>query len=56
MRIDLLKLAKRIDKKYLQNELSKLNDAYNLTLTLSLWDGFIDEMQPAHVGQFTMFD
>ena len=55
MRIDLLKLAKRINKKYLQNELSKLNAAYNLTLTLSLWDSFINEMQPVNVGQFSMF-
>lgn len=55
MRIDVLKLANWIDKQYLQNELSKLNVTYNLTLTLSLWDSFINEMQPANAGQLAIF-
>lgn len=55
MRIDILKLAKGIDENYLQNELSKLSVAYHLTLTLSLWNSFINEMQPANTGQFSMF-
>ena len=46
MRIDLLELAKHIDKAELQAELEMLNKKYNLNLTLNLWDSFINEMTP----------
>jgi len=46
MRIDLLELAKHIDKAELQAELEMLNRKYNLNLTLNLWDSFINEMTP----------
>lgn len=55
MRIDLVELAKRIDKAVLQSELETLNEKYNLDLTLNLWDDFIDEMTPVNNGQMTMF-
>ena len=55
MRIDLLELAKQIDKTILQKELDILNEKYKFNLTLDLWDGFIDEMTPVSNGQMTMF-
>ncbi|MFA9214954.1 MAG: hypothetical protein ACEQSR_14125 [Candidatus Methylacidiphilales bacterium] len=55
MRIDLSKLIEKANKKDLQNELTKLNEKYNLTLTLNLWDSFLVEMIPANSNQLTMF-
>jgi hypothetical protein len=55
MRIDLLELAKSIDRKYLEGELKRLNEMYNLNLTLALWDDFITEMSPINTGQLAMF-
>jgi len=55
MRIDLLELAKTIDKQNLQTELNQLNDKYKLRLTLELWDNFINEMTPVNNGQIVMF-
>ena len=46
MRIDLLELAKQIDKSDLQTELETLNVKYNFNLTLDLWNSFINEMKP----------
>lgn len=44
-----------IDKKALQTELETLNVKYNFSLTLDLWDSFINEMTPVNNGQITMF-
>jgi hypothetical protein len=55
MRIDLLELAKQIDKADLQTELETLNVKYNFNLTLDLWDSFINEMTPVNNGQMAMF-
>lgn len=55
MRIDLLELAKQIDKADLQTELETLNVKYNFNLTLDLWDSFISEMTPVNNGQIAMF-
>ena len=55
MRIDLLKLAKQIDKANLQTELEMLNEKYKLNLTLDLWDNFIYDMTPVNYGQMAMF-
>jgi hypothetical protein len=55
MRIDLLKLAKQIDKTGLQTELETLNEKYNFNLTLNFWDNFINEMTPINDGQIAMF-
>lgn len=55
MRIDLLELAKQIDKADLQTELDTLNEKYKLNLTLDLWDSFINEMTPVNNGQMAMF-
>lgn len=55
MRIDLLELAKQIDKADLQTELETLNEKYKFNLTLDLWDSFIREMTPVNNGQMVMF-
>lgn len=55
MRIDLLELAKQIDKSDLQTELETLNEKYKFNLTLDLWDSFINEMTPINNGQMAMF-
>ena len=55
MRIDLLELAKQIDKADLQTELETLNKKYKFNLTLDLWDSFISEMTPVNNGQMAMF-
>ena len=55
MRIDLLKLAKQIDKTYLETALNKLNTIYNFNLTLCLWDNFMNEMTPKYNGQIELF-
>lgn len=55
MRIDLLELAKQIDKADLQSELETLNEKYKFNLTLDLWDSFINEMTPVNNGQMAMF-
>ncbi|MEX0966411.1 MAG: hypothetical protein WD077_04175 [Bacteroidia bacterium] len=56
MRIDLFKLAKQIDKHYMQTELETLNKKYKLNLTLNLWDSFIKKMAPANNGQMVLFE
>ncbi len=55
MRIDLLELAKNINKTNLQTELEILNEKYKLNLTLNLWDSFIKEMIPVNNGQIAIF-
>ncbi len=55
MRIDLLELAKHIDKADLQTEIETLNEKYKFNLTLDLWDSFIYEMTPVSNGQMAMF-
>jgi len=55
MRIDLLELAKTIDKSELQRKLIHINEIYNFNLTLDLWAGFIDEMTPIQSGQMELF-
>ena len=55
MRIDLLELAKNINKTNLQTELEMLNEKYKLDLTLNLWDSFINAMTPINNGQIAMF-
>ncbi|MBK7883133.1 MAG: hypothetical protein IPJ81_04515 [Chitinophagaceae bacterium] len=55
MRINLLELAKQINKADLQTELEMLNKKYQLNLTLNFWDNFIQEMTPVNNRQMAMF-
>ena len=55
MRIDLLELANIIDDNYIETELLRLNKMYNLSLNLSLWENFIDEMKPVNNQQIDLF-
>lgn len=55
MRIDLLELAKQIEKADLHKELEMLNEKYKFNLTLDLWDSFINEMTPINNKQLEIF-
>ena len=55
MRIDLLELAKQMDKTYLETELNRLNTMYHFSLTLCSWDNFMDEMTLEYSGQIELF-
>ncbi|MEZ5046243.1 MAG: hypothetical protein R2831_04555 [Chitinophagaceae bacterium] len=55
MRIDLLELAKQINKDNLQTEFETLNEKYQFNLTLDLWDSFINEMTRKRDVQLSMF-
>lgn len=55
MRIDLLELAKQINKADMQTELEMLNEKYKFDLTLNLWESFINDMTPVNNGQMAMF-
>lgn len=55
MRIDLLELAKMIDKYELQQKLNYINEIYKFNLTLDFWYNFINEMTPIHNGQIELF-
>lgn len=46
MRIDLLELAKNINKQDLKTELDRLNEMYKFNLNLDLWNSFVNEMTP----------
>lgn len=56
MRIDLLTLSQKIDLEELKLELKKVNDIYNLNITLNLWENFISKMKPINDGQLEMFN
>jgi len=55
MRIDLLELARQIDRADLEKELETLNEKYGFSLTLDLWDGFMNEMTPVENRQMSLF-
>ncbi len=55
MRIDLLELANTIDKNYLDTEIQRINKMYNFSLTLCLWNNFIEEMIPVKNTQIELF-
>ncbi len=55
MRIDLLELAQTIDISTLQKELNYLNETFKISLTLDLWNDFINEMKPIESGQLELF-
>lgn len=55
MRIDLLRLAKIINKAELQKQLDDINETYSFNLTLHLWDNFIEKMTPIQNGQMKLF-
>ena len=55
MRIDLLQLAKNSNKKDLETEMYRLNEMYKFSLTLDLWDSFLNGMTSVNNGQMEMF-
>ncbi len=55
MRINLLELAKYINKAEIQKELEILSEKYKINLTLNLWDSFITRITPINNGQLSIF-
>lgn len=56
MRIDLYALSNLYDTSELKKELEKLNEKYELNLTLDLWADFISVISPVNTGQLVMFE
>ncbi len=56
MRIDLYALSKLFHISKLQIELEKLNEKYDLNLTLDLWADYINVISPLDTGQLVMFE
>lgn len=55
MRLDLLSISKTIRQKEIEEQIIYLNDKYNLSVSLSNWDSFINEMTPMKEKQLTIF-
>lgn len=55
MRIDLFELAKNYPENEIKTELYKLNEIYQLNLSLDLWATFLAEMSPIPNRQIEMF-
>ena len=55
MRLDLLKLALIIPQQVIDEQIVFLNDKYDLSINLSQWDSFINEMTPKKEKQLTIF-
>ncbi|NLK56886.1 MAG: hypothetical protein GX292_04975 [Bacteroidales bacterium] len=56
MRLDLLSIAKAITQKEIEKQINYLNDNYGLSVNLSQWDSFINEMIPKKEKQLTIFE
>lgn len=55
MRIDLEAIASKIDKKYITNELNRLNRELRTNIEINQWSDYLDEIQPAKTGQLELF-
>lgn len=56
MRLDLLSISKAITQEEIEAQIKYLNDKYNLSVNLSDWDSFINEVNPPKKeNQLTMF-
>jgi hypothetical protein len=55
MRLDLLNISKIISQKEIEEQIMYLNDKYGLSINLSQWDSFINEMTPKKEKQLTIF-
>jgi hypothetical protein len=55
MRIDLLELGRKLNNQDLTNELNQINEKYGFSLSLELWEQFLDEMTPVKERQMTLF-
>jgi hypothetical protein len=56
MRLDLLNIAKIISQTEIEEQIIFLNNKYSLDINLSLWDSFINNMNPNKEKQLTIFD
>jgi hypothetical protein len=55
MRLDLLRISKTITLKEIEEQIIYLNNKYSLSVKLSDWDSFINEMTPKKEKQLTLF-
>ena len=55
MRLDLLSISKTITQKEIKEQIIYLNNKYSLSVKLSDWDSFINEMTPKKEKQLTLF-
>ncbi|NLJ82816.1 MAG: hypothetical protein GX330_06800 [Bacteroidales bacterium] len=55
MRLDLLSISKTITQKEIEKQIIYLNNKYSLSVKLSDWDSFINEMIPKKEKQLTLF-
>jgi hypothetical protein len=55
MRLDLLKLATLIPQHEIDNQIKLLNIKYNLNISLSFWENFVNEMKPDKEKELTIF-
>ena len=55
MRLDLLCISKTITQKEIEEQLFYLNEKYSMSINLSHWDSFINEMTPMKEKQLTIF-
>jgi len=55
MRLDLLSISKAITQKEIEEQIIYLNNKYSLSVKLSDWDSFINEMTPKKENQLTLF-
>jgi len=56
MRLDLLRIAKSITQKEIEEQIIFLNKKYNLSINLTLWESFLKEMTPTNDKQYRMFE
>lgn len=55
MRIDILKIGKIFPEKYINKQLSSINNRYKLDVDISLWKNFINFMTPPDNNELPLF-
>lgn len=55
MRLDLVNLANTISRFEVETQIINLNAKYNLDISISQWDSFINDMKPMKENQLTLF-
>ncbi len=55
MRLDLANLANTISRFEVEKQIINLNAKYNLDISISQWDSFINDMKPMKENQLTLF-
>lgn len=56
MRINFIELSKNIDLNDLKIKVSRINELYNLNITVDLWNSFLINMESGNSGQISIFN